>query len=199
MMGGSGMMGDGAEGMGGGAVREWDQQMRGMHEAMASLSRQAGAQDMADLHDSMARLYGEALERTPAEAPAGASPESAEAPVGLDVFAQNCASCHGTGGQGLAGVFPPLASSPWVAGDADTPIRIVLHGLQGPIRVGGQSFNGAMPAFGARLSDRELAAALSYVRSAFDNGASAVDAASVAAVRRADAGRTATMSPDELR
>lgn len=199
MMGGSDMMGGGAGGMGLGAVREWDQQMLGMHEAMAALSRQAGAQDMADLHDGMARLYGEALERTPAEAPAGAAPESAESPVGSNVFAQNCAPCHGASGQGVAGVFPPLASSTLVAGDEDTPIRIVLHGLQGPIQVQGQSFNGVMPAFGARLSDQELAAALSYVRSTFDNGAAAVDPQSVAAVRRADAGRTATMSPDELR
>lgn len=200
MMGGSGMMAGDAGAMGLGAVREWDQQMRGMHEAMASLSRQAGAQDMADLHDSMARLYGEALDRTPAEtAPAGAAPEAAERPVGLDVFAQNCAACHGVDGQGVTGVFPPLASSPWVAGDADGPVRIVLHGLQGPIQVQGQSFNGVMPAFGARLTDRELAAALSYVRSTFDNGASAVDPESVAAVRQADSGRTATMTPDELR
>ncbi|MGD2045472.1 MAG: cytochrome c [Gemmatimonadota bacterium] len=200
MMGGSGMMGGGAGGMGLGTVREWDQQMRGMHQAMAALSRQGGQQDVADLHESMARLYGEALERTPAEAaPAGPAPEPAESPVGLDVFAQNCAPCHGASGQGVAGVFPPLSSSSWVAGDADTPIRIVLHGLQGPIQVQGQSFNGVMPAFGARLTDPQLAAALSYVRSTFDNGAPAVDPESIAAVRRADAGRTATMSPDELR
>lgn len=207
MMGGRGTMGGGAMMQGGaaggagvGAVREWDQQMLSMHQAMAGMFQQAGEQDMASLHQRMAQLYGQALEYEP---PAAAEAPSAEAvpaaPAGPTVFAQNCAACHGSEGRGVAGLFPPLAGSEWVASGPDTPIRIVLHGLQGSVQVQGQTFNGVMPAFGARLSDQELAAVLSYVRSAFGNGASAVDAGTVSTVRRADIGRGEAMTPDELR
>jgi len=60
-----------------------------------------------------------------------------------------CAVCHGARGEGLAGVFPPLAGSEWVNGSEERLIRIMLHGLQGPITVSGKAYNGAaMPGFG---------------------------------------------------
>jgi len=197
MMGGGGMMQGGASGaMSPGALREWDQQMLGMHQAMGAMLRQAGAGGMAAMHERIARLYGEALQDEPRVAPT--APQNGESASGPDVFAQNCAACHGRGGRGVPGAFPPLAGSEWVTAKADTPIRIVLHGLEGRIQVAGRSFNGVMPAFGARLTDQELAAVLSYIRSAWGNGAAAVPPRSIAQVRRSDAGRIQAMSPDEL-
>src|SRR6187431_1555699 len=35
-----------------------------------------------------------------------------------------CTTCHQAEGQGVAGAFPPLAGSPWITGDVETPIRI---------------------------------------------------------------------------
>ena len=113
------------------------------------------------MNDRMAQLYTQALQNTPAEA--AVPPEGdGEQASGPDVFTRNCAACHGDGGRGVAGVFPPLAMSDWVTGETRTPVRIVLYGLQGPVQVGGATFNGTMPAFGARLTDQELAAVLSY-------------------------------------
>ena len=164
MMGRGGMTGGGmVGGMRMGGVREWDEQMLGMHQAMAALHRQAGEPDLATMNDRMARLYEQALQDTPSDA--AAPPErDGEQATGSDAFTQNCAACHGAGGRGVAGVFPPLATSDWVTGEARTPVRIVLYGLQGSMRVGGVAFDGTMPAFGARLTDQELAAVLSYVR-----------------------------------
>lgn len=197
MMGGGGMMQSPATGaMGPGALREWDQQMLGMHQAMEAMLQQAGAEGMAAIHQRIARLYGEALQSEPPVA--STAPPEGESASGPDVFAQNCAACHGRDGRGVPGAFPPLAGSEWVAANASTPIRIVLHGLQGHIQVEGRSFNGVMPAFGARLTDQELAAVLTYIRSTWGNGAAAVRTRSVAEVRRADARRVRAMSPDEL-
>ena len=63
------------------------------------------------------------------------------------IFAANCAACHQANGQGLPGVFPPLAGSEWVVGDPKVLANILLHGVSGKIEVAGQSFDGMMPAF----------------------------------------------------
>ncbi len=99
------------------------------------------------------------------------------------IFAANCAACHQSSGQGLPGVFPPLAGSEWVTGDAQTAIAIVNDGLHGAITVNGAEYNGVMPAFGRQLSAEELAAVLTFIRAEWGNNASAVEAQSVKAHR----------------
>ena len=89
---------------------------------------------------------------------------------GKTVFSKVCAACHQANGQGLPGAFPPLAGSDWVAGPEEQLILPVLHGLNGEIVVNGETWNGAMPAQ-ATLDDRQVAAVLSYVRSAWGNSA----------------------------
>jgi mono/diheme cytochrome c family protein len=117
--------------------------------------------------------------------PAAPAPAAAEgaAPDGAAIYAARCVACHQASGGGLAGAFPPLAASEWVLGAPERPAAILLRGLNGAIDVRGATFNGAMPAFGAQLSDAEIAAVLSHVRASFGNSASAVDAALVAEVR----------------
>jgi mono/diheme cytochrome c family protein len=123
-------------------------------------------------------------EAPPAEGAAaeGAAPAAGPAD-GAAVYAQRCQACHQAAGAGMPPSFPPLAGSSWAAGPPEIPIRIVLHGLQGPIEVAGQTYQGAMPAWGAILSDAEIAAVVSHVRSFPGNEAAPVDAASVARVR----------------
>jgi mono/diheme cytochrome c family protein len=88
---------------------------------------------------------------------------------GGQIYTARCVSCHQASGAGLPGVFPPLAGSEWVNGDPKTLARIPLLGVNGSITVAGKSYNGAMPAFGAVLSDAEIAAVLSHIRSSFGN------------------------------
>ena len=88
--------------------------------------------------------------------------------LGKAVYGAVCAACHQPTGLGLPGAFPPLAGSEWVAGSEDRLIRIVLHGLQGPIKVKGTEYVGAMPAAGPgsgfNLNPEKVAAVLTYVR-----------------------------------
>ena len=114
----------------------------------------------------------------PAQAPA-ASP----APSGEMVFSTVCLPCHQAAGAGLEGQFPPLAGSEWVAKDASAVVRILLDGLSGPIQVKGKSFNNTMPPIGEQLTDAELAAVLTYVRSSWGNKAGPVDEALVKTLR----------------
>ncbi len=98
-------------------------------------------------------------------APAGSGPVD-----GKIVYAANCVACHQGNGLGIAGAFPPLAASEWVLTDPQLPAQILLHGLQGPIEVAGQTYAGVMPVM-AHLSDDELAAVLNYIRSDWGNDA----------------------------
>lgn len=130
-----------------------------------------------------------------ADAPTADQPASAEtanqdttaqasAEAGKKVFDTQCAACHQAEGTGIPGAFPPLANNEIITADDPTFItRVVLFGLTGKIEVNGQSYNGSMPAWEAPLSDDEIAAVLTYIRSAWGNDASAVDADSVAAER----------------
>ncbi len=100
------------------------------------------------------------------------------------VFAGVCQACHQADGKGVEGKYPPLAGSEWLTQDAFTPARIVLFGLEGEIRVKGNGFNNKMPEFQDKLSNEEIAAALSFARSSFGNKGAAVVPAQVDSVRK---------------
>lgn len=115
---------------------------------------------------------------------------------------QVCFACHQPTGMGLPNMFPPLAGSDWVkAKKADRMIRIVLHGLNGPVQVNGVPFTTPaplMPPQGAALSDAQIADVLTYVRAEFGGGASAVTPDEVKAIREAEKARAAMWTEAEL-
>ncbi len=137
---------------------------------------------------------------SPALVTAQAKPAApAKAPDGKALY-ERCATCHMPTGAGMPGAFPPLAGSEWVTGKPDAMIRIILHGLQGPISVKGANYNAAMIAYGTgvAMSDAEVAAVATYVRTSFGNKATPVTAAQVAAIRAATAKRTTPWTAAEL-
>lgn len=105
------------------------------------------------------------------------SPEQILA-MGKTVYNTVCIPCHQPTGLGLPPLFPPLAGSEWVTGSEERLIRIVLHGLQGPIKVKGTEFNSLMPPAGPgsafNLNPEKVAAVLSYIRQEWGNSAPAV-------------------------
>jgi len=135
-----------------------------------------------------ASAYGDqrtvALLRPPVVA-AGAS----TAINGKQLYGAKCVACHQASGLGVAGVFPPLAGAEWVLGSEKVLVSILLHGVQGELVVKGNTYNGVMPAFGT-LSDEEIAAVLSYIRSDWGNQAAAITAATVKAQREATKDQT---------
>ena len=111
-----------------------------------------------------------------------AAPLSAQ--DGAQLFTLYCSACHGTDGKGATGgAFPPLANSPYIAGDPDRAVKIILKGLTGPVDVLGKTYNLEMPPQGAVLPDDQIAAILTYVRSSWGNQAAAVTAEQVRTIR----------------
>lgn len=118
----------------------------------------------------------------PGGAPTGQSQSSAGA-KGAALYTNLCAACHQASGEGLAGVFPPLAGDPVVlADDPSEHISTVLHGKQGST-INGVTYASAMPAFAGQLSDDEIAAVVNHERTSWGNAARTVTAEEVAALR----------------
>ena len=88
--------------------------------------------------------------------------------AGQALFAGTCSVCHQSNGAGLPGVFPPLAKSDFLAADTKRAIGIVLHGLNGKVKVNGSEYDSVMPPMN-QLNDDEIANILTYVLNAWDN------------------------------
>jgi mono/diheme cytochrome c family protein len=152
-----------------------------------------------DMKGNLDSAYGDS--RTPAALMGSAGAPIASSGAAADggqIFAAKCVACHQATGLGMPGVFPPLAGSEWVLGNDKVLVQIPLHGITGSVHVKGAAYSGAMPMFNT-LSDAEIAAVLTYVRSEWGNAAPPVSAATVAAGRKATQSRsTPFASGDEI-
>lgn len=120
---------------------------------------------------------------------------------GKTVYTKICAPCHMESGTGDATRFiPPLNGSEWVVAPGPNRLaRIVLHGLNGPITVKGQTYGGAaMLAWKDVLNDEDIAAVLTYVRSSWGNKAKPVTPEQVKSIRTATADRSDNWTAEEL-
>ncbi|WP_138992544.1 c-type cytochrome [Larkinella sp. C7] len=117
---------------------------------------------------------------------------------GSTIYKSLCTTCHGSDGKGLESkAAPPLMGSQRVRNrNKEIAIRILLHGLSGPID--GQTYPDVMPAMGAN-DDEWLASVLSYIRYEFgSNQNPGIRPADVKAVREQTAGREKPWTLEEL-
>ena len=104
--------------------------------------------------------------------------------AGEAAFKANCAACHQPDGKGLAGAFPPLASSDYLNARKATDIAgFVLKGVQGEITVNGAKYNGVMPAL-SHLADADIAAIVNYVYASWGNSGASLRTEDVSALRK---------------
>ena len=202
-MEGNKMMGQGmGMHMQGHMTGEWYSQMIGMHDQMARMHQQMGQQKMARMNRHLSEEYGKMRTMIPGQnEPRKLAFNEESDPTllnGENLYSQNCASCHGSNGEGISGAFPPLVNSEWITGSKSVPIRILLHGLQGKIDVRGQTYQGVMPSFKARLSAAEFAAILNYLRSESEGDFPGISHQDIIRVREQYRNRTAPWQPNEL-
>jgi mono/diheme cytochrome c family protein/glucose/arabinose dehydrogenase len=113
-----------------------------------------------------------------------------------------CITCHQADGAGLESAgFPPLAKSTWVTGSPERLIKLVMHGLYGPIEVNGKKYPGNVPMtpYGQLLTDDEMVNVLNYIRSSFGNSAPVpITPELVKKVREQTKNRKGFYKPEEL-
>jgi len=159
------------------------------------------------LHHYSGHFHADVFNETASPAGAtAAAPKIDPIVLGKRSYEQVCATCHQATGLGVEGVYPPLAASEWVTGSTDRVIRIVVHGLKGPITVEGKQYGAAaMPAFGKvpgggyNWNEDRIAAVLSYIRQAWGNTASAITPEQVAAILQQEGPRKEWTEPELLK
>jgi len=142
--------------------------------------------------------------------------------LGKEVYHREalCVTCHQADGKGIDsfpdkskptfGSYPSLAkmtgypTNPWIDGEPDRAIKLVLNGMYGKMMFHGKQYGdvaagqAAMTPLGQMLKDEEIAAVLTYVRQSWGNNLPPVSAAQVKKVREANKGRTAMYTPEEI-
>ncbi|MCK8787850.1 cytochrome c [Roseomonas sp. NAR14] len=116
-------------------------------------------------------------------APAPLAADDSRMRAGEAVYVDNCMACHTRAGVGVDRMFPRLAGSQVVQQeDPTTLLRVVLTGVRGASTAEAPTAP-AMPAFGWRLSDEQVAAVVTYIRNTWGNAAPAVAADAAQSLR----------------
>lgn len=103
---------------------------------------------------------------------------------GAQTYLDNCAACHRSDGQGYRDTFPQLAHNPaLLSDDPSSLVSIILNGSRTPATIGTPT-GLAMPDFGWRLNDQQIAQLATFVRSSWGNNAPAVTAEQVQEIRK---------------
>lgn len=97
--------------------------------------------------------------------------------AGNQLFADNCATCHQAGGQGIVGFFPNLADDDWLYGGNFDNIQETIT----------QGRRGYMPPFGEALASQQIDQLAHYVLSLSGEKADAAKAATGKALFHSEA------------
>ena len=86
---------------------------------------------------------------------------------GKEIYNDFCIQCHLDNGEGVSGVFPPLARSDYLLSNVEMSIRGLKYGLSGPIVVNGEEYNGIMQNQG--LDNLEIADVMNFILNTWGN------------------------------
>ena len=91
---------------------------------------------------------------------------------GAGIYQDFCVQCHLDSGEGVSGVFPPLADSDYLLNNIDLSIKGIKYGLNGPIEVNGETYDGVMQNQG--LEEEEIADVMNYILNSWNNSSEKV-------------------------
>ncbi|MEA5458241.1 cytochrome c [Arcicella sp. LKC2W] len=87
---------------------------------------------------------------------------------GQALYKLHCANCHQDNGQGLAGLYPPIAGSDFLEKNKELILCSMRNGLKDTIVVNGKSFHQAMPA-NTQLQALDVAEIATYIYNEWGN------------------------------
>ena len=146
-----------------------------------------GTQYLRDADAQAIALYLRSVAQPRALAPTGDAAKAPADPRAAKLYEDQCANCHGKEGQGQSGAYPALAANRAVLLDKpNNAVLSVLYGGFAPATFRNPRPFG-MPPFLLTLSDADVAAVLTHVRTSWGNQASAVSELQVQQIRRVQA------------
>ena len=87
---------------------------------------------------------------------------------GQVLYKTHCANCHQENGQGLAGLYPPIAGSDYLTKNKESVLCSMRNGLQDTIVVNGKSYHQPMPA-NTQLQALDVAEIATYIYNEWGN------------------------------
>lgn len=149
------------------------------------------------------KAFGEQLLTGGKKTPARLTPEQiTQFKHGEEIYQALCFACHGADGKGTPvpggddiRLAPSFVDSGILGGHDDLAVKVVLHGLTGPIN--GKAYPGEMIGM-ASNGDEWVADVLSYIRNSFGNEGGFVSAEDVKRVREKSGARTTPWTYEEL-
>ncbi len=144
------------------------------------------ADSTSKLDDGDLKAIATYLKDMPAPAAGGTHepPDAKLAQAGKAVYIDNCSACHRSNGEGTPGTFPALKGDSAVQGaDPTTVIRLILDGVRA-VATDAHPTPLSMPSFAWKLSDEQIAAVASYIRSDWGNASAPVSASDVHSMRQ---------------
>ncbi len=151
-----------------------------MTEAIENSTQYMNDQDLNAI-----AAYLKSIPASHPQVPAALTADNPQMSAGKKVFESQCSACHVSNGTGIRNMIPALAGNPQVNSvDPASLLNVVLKGSEGPFTHANPTAAG-MPSFGWKLSDSNIAEALTYIRNTWGNAAPAVTADQVSAARKA--------------
>ncbi|RVT96102.1 cytochrome-c oxidase, cbb3-type subunit III [Rhodovarius crocodyli] len=107
--------------------------IRGLTGVLGYTAREAGTAELAEARTRAEPMMARLRAATPAQIAADPDLRAYAIAGGRVAFANNCAACHGAGGQGATGGYPTLADDDWLWGGTLDAIRTTItHGIRSP-------------------------------------------------------------------
>jgi mono/diheme cytochrome c family protein len=91
---------------------------------------------------------------------------------GKEVYIAQCLTCHMENGEGIEGLYPPVANADYLMADRKRSIQQTLYGAEGEMTVNGKVYN--TPMKGIDLTDEQVSDVLNYIRNSWGTEGSAI-------------------------
>ncbi len=167
-------------------IAEYLQSGRNGHSNAGGPMAEVVANSTSKMSDADVRAMAVYLKDLAAGAPEPevSPPSAAQMDDGARVYKGACIACHEADGAGAPRIYPPLPGNANLqSADPSSTLRIILDGAE-TMTTARAPNTGSMPAYAAKLSDREIADVATYVRNSWGNIAPAVTPDQVAKARK---------------
>lgn len=167
-------------------IAEYLQSGRNGRSHAGELMSEVVVNSTSKMSDADVRAIAVYLKDLPESAPepAVSAPPPAAMADGEKLYKGACVACHEADGSGAPRIYPPLPGNANLQStDASSTIRVILDGAQS-VTTPRAPNKGSMPAYAAKMTDREIADVATYIRNAWGNAAPVVTAEQVAKARR---------------